>query len=547
MFQGDIDPEIAALLGADTAPKSFSGKPPLPSPDYGALFGDDAEIETLEEAEVDLSVAGFPEISKKLEAQPNPSLDDPDYYKKALSGEGDSAQRVHGIVQKYVNAKDPKDRGVYRQQLVVAYWDFLASVARKTPGKLPDPKRYLLRFGILHPTLISAEDRSLFGRIVVDNELKQPIYYMDEWLKAVGTGSIKNSMTDEVRVAKNSETTRLKQLLDKAEGKRDGARNLLKAKCDERSTYEAALIEKSKSLLEHDPLSDFPDLLSVYTEAQKRVFNELQELMKNMIRSDRELAKYLEEFDQANADVATLEGKVDESGGAVAVDVQAIDTEIETIKQMSKLTIGRQGNHFPILTREYFRCGPNDIATRENVIAQLSWIESVDPEAFCRSYKNKLNRIVPYVVLIPSFGDMGICWEPFDRFNRATSRGRIAIPLYPKNLAIALLTATADLRWQVAKEKASYYWMEEGLTGNYYQWFVSKKLKGDVKEYFIQDYVIWMTKESDAIQKLEKEVRGIFWRYIPFSQPVKEKLKTRSYVYQELYQRDVNRSLSDGY
>ncbi len=56
-----------------------------------------------------------------------------------------------------------------------------------------------------------------------------------------------------------------------------------------------------------------------------------------------------------------------------------------------------------------------------------------------------------------------------------------------------------------------------------------------------------MTKESDAVQKLEKEVRGIFWRYMPFAQPVKDKLKTRSYVYQELYQRDVNRSLSDGY
>jgi len=42
-------------------------------------------------------------------------------------------------------------------------------------------------------------------------------------------------------------------------------------------------------------------------------------------------------------------------------------------------------------------------------------------------------------------------------------------------------------------------------------------------------------------------VRGIFWRFIPFSQEVKEKLKSRSYVYQELYQRDVNRSMSDGY
>jgi len=67
------------------------------------------------------------------------------------------------------------------------------------------------------------------------------------------------------------------------------------------------------------------------------------------------------------------------------------------------------------------------------------------------------------------------------------------------------------------------------------------------QEAFIQDYIMWMTKESEGTQKLDKELRGAFWRYMPFTQPVKEKLKTHSFVYQELYQRDVNRSMSDGY
>jgi hypothetical protein len=214
---------------------------------------------------------------------------------------------------------------------------------------------------------------------------------------------------------------------------------------------------------------------------------------------------------------------------------------------MVKMTIGRQGNHYPLLTSEYFHCMPSDVAYRENVLATMAWIESIDPEAFCRSYRNRLNRIVPYVVLVPTYGDYGMCWEPFDRFNRATSRGRIAVPMYPKNLQAAILCAVGDLRWQVAKEKASYYWMEEGLTGNYYQWFQKMKLKGDLKDAFISDYIIWVTKESEGTQKLDKEVRGVFWRHMPFSQPVKEKLKTRSFTYQELYQRDVNRTLSDGY
>jgi hypothetical protein len=546
MFQGDIDPEIAALLGADTAPKSFPGASPAVKPQYDALFEDES-VSSVEVPEVNIASAAFPKISNNFETAGHKYFDDPDYYKKCLSGEGDPAQRLHGIVQKYINTTDAKDKTVYRQQLITAYWDFLSGIAKKATAKLPEPKRFLLRFGLLHPTMVPAEDRALLSRIVVDNNLNQPIYYLDEWFKAIGTGAIKPSMTDEVRVAKTNEQARMQQLLEKAIGKRDGARNLLKAKSDERSNYEAVLMEKVRYIVDHAPMPGLPDVAQAYNDTQRRAFNEIQDLLKRMYSADKDLSRFVEDLNQAITDVDTLEGKVSETGGSQPVNLQAVETEFETIKQMAKLTIGRQGNHFPFLTKEYFRSGQNDIGIRENVCNQLAFIESIDSEAFCRSYKNKLNRIIPFVVLIPAFGDTGICWEPFDRFNRATSRGRIAIPMYPKNLPMAILSAVADLRWQVAKEKASYYWMEEGLTGNYYQYFISKKLKGDVKEFFIQDYVTWITKESEAVQKLEKEVRGIFWRFIPFAQPVKEKLKGRSYIYQELYQRDVNRSMSDGY
>jgi hypothetical protein len=337
----------------------------------------------------------------------------------------------------------------------------------------------------------------------------------------------------------------MQQLLEKAMGKREGAKSLLKAKDDERLNMERTLVEKVGQLADHYPLDEFPEIHSCYTDIQKRVFADIQEIMKQLARADRELDGFLREFTQANQDVQTLQEKVESEGDAAETDFQAVATEFNTVRQMAKMTIGRQGNHFPILIKDYYHCTPNDAGTRENVIQLLSKIESIDPEAFCRAYKSKLNRIAPYVVLIPSYGDLGVCWEPFDRFNRATSRGRIAVPMYPKNLTVAILSAVADLRWQVAKEKASFYWMEEGLTGNYYQWFAAQKLKGDVKEYFIQDYITWMTKESEGTQKLDKEIRGIFWRYMPFSQDVKEKLKDRSFAYQELYQRDLNRAKSD--
>lgn len=232
---------------------------------------------------------------------------------------------------------------------------------------------------------------------------------------------------------------------------------------------------------------------------------------------------------------------------STAADTGAVNIEFETVRQMAKMTVGRQGNQFPIFTREFYHCMERGTGTRENVIDILRWIESIDPGAFCRIHKNIPNRIVPYVLLIPTYGDRGFCWEPFDRYNRVTSRGRIVIPMYPRDLKIAILTAVADLRWQVAKEKASYYWMEEGLTGQYYQYIDRQKLKGDLKAFFIEDYVLWMTKEANGVQRLDKEVRGIFWRNMPFPKELKEELRKRSLVYDELCIKDNNRAMSDGY
>ena len=538
-----MDPEIAALLGNGAQSKANTAVP-----DYESLFNEGGSEEGPGDAEdPGVGSAGFPEITKRLEAAPHKAFDDPAYYKTALSGEGDISQRVHSILQKYLNSKDPKDKGVFRQQFIPAFWEFLLSIARKAPGRLPDPKKYLLRFGLLHPTFLDSANRAFFSKMVVDNTLNVPVYYLDEWFKAVGTGQVRTSTVDEVKVARSNTSIKYQQLLEKAQGKQDGARVLLKNKDLERLDLEKNLVNLISQIADHFPNSDLPDVSSCYTESQKRVFADVQELLKAMLKADRDLDLYLKDYYQAEEDVKNLKDRVEEEGGAIEIDVKAVDTEFETVRQMAKMTIGRQGNHFPLLTSEYFHCPANDVGYRENVVSIMAWIESVDPEAFCRSYKNRLNRILPYVVLIPAYGDSGMCWEPFDRFNRATSRGRIAVPMYPKNLQIAILSAVADLRWQVAKEKASYYWMEEGITGNYYQWFQKMKLKGDLKDYFIQDYILWMTKESEGTQRLDKELRGIFWRYMPFSRAIKEKLKGRSYIYQELYQRDVNRTMSDGY
>ncbi|MDR2793983.1 MAG: hypothetical protein LBB61_10050 [Treponema sp.] len=539
-----LDPELAALLENATDPQEKD------SLDLDSILGIEQEEKSdgVEAAEAGSQAKAFPEITEPFADTPIKAFAEPlAYYKEAISNTGEGGTRLHGILHKYIAAKDPKDRAVFRQQAIPSFWEMLRVLVRQASGTASDPKKFLLRYGMLHPQLIDAEQRALFSKIIVENEYDQPVYYLDEWFKAVGGGAIRNSSADEVKIAGAATNDQQKQLLERAAGKLDGVKDMIRNKAHARLNTEGKLKEAVEMILRREPSGKAPDALECYSQVQRESFTELQETVKELLKIDRETASLYRELSLVEDETKTLKTKIVDEEEAVPVDLKVVDTEFETVRQMTKMTVGRQGNHFPILTKEYFRCGTKDAGTRENIITQLAWIESIDPEAFCRVYRNKLNRIVPYVVLLPNYGDMGICWEPFDRYNRASSRARLAVPMYPKNLQAALLSAVADLRWQVAKEKASYYWMEEGLTGCYYQWFTERKLKGDVKETFIEDYIIWITKESEGTQRLDKELRGIFWRYVPFAQPIKEKLKNRSFAYQELYQRDVNRSLSDGY
>jgi len=552
----EIDPEIAALIGGKVEEYKNGGKPRPPAgaqlpPDFESLFGDlDVTAAPKDKGEfgVDFSKKSFAPIEKLEEDRPADFFADPDFYKKALNGEGEEAQKVHELLGKYLKATDPKDKGVYRQQLIAAYWYLASKEALRTVSpQVPVSKQLLVRYGVLLPSLLGPEQQSLLARIVFNKEIDEPVYYVDEWLRAVARGQIGASATDEVKPQKSDDKAHYNALIQRAQGKRDAAEGIMKAKAEERRSYEALLKDKVELICHHDSQPGLLRIPSPYGEPQKKAMTELGELMRRMLAADKELTLTLNDFEKASDELKSAQEKAGSLGQDTKADLQTLAQEYETLKQMMKLCIGRQGNHFPILTKEYFHGSLQDVGTRENVVRLLAWIESIDCEAFCRPYKNTLNRIVPFIILMPCYGDSGMCWEPFDRYNRASSRGRVALPMYPKNLQSAVITAVADLRWQVAKEKASYYWMEEGLTGNYYQWFTARKIKGDVREFFIQDYVIWLTKESEGIQKLDKEVRAIFWRFMPFSKAVKEKLKDRSYVYQELYQKDVNRSLSDGY
>ena len=554
----EIAPEIAALLAAteDSLPEqksvSLGSEEVEVAPSFN-LPKNDGYKEAETAVPVDLSVKNFQPITQFFSDKKNSVFSDPSYYKTALSGENESAQKLHNLLSRYLTCTDQKDRTVYRQQMVPVYWEFIRSLAPKMAASgLPLSKRMLMRYAVVLPSLFSPEQKDTFSSAFIDNTYNEPVFYLDEWFELLGSGKLTLSATDEARPQKKNltgaaETQHLMQLKNKNQGKLQTAENLLMSKETERAMIEAELKSRIDILCDHQPIPGLEPHTACYSDAQKKILNEITDRLRQLLKVDRDLNSNLAEYKEAKEISDSLSQKLSAAGAVVEVSNEDINTEVGTVRQMAKMTVGRQGNHFPIFTREYFHCAPRQTGFRENVIDMLAWVESIDPGAFCRIHKNIAHRIVPYVVLVPTYGDTGFCWEPFDRYNRVTSRGRIVVPMYPKNLQIAVLTAVADLRWQVAKEKASYYWMEEGLTGQYYQWIDQQKLKGDLKQFFINDYVLWMTKESEGVQRLEKEVRGIFWRHIPFAQEIKDRLRTRSLVYQELYQRDINRSMSDGY
>jgi len=509
--------------------------------------------------EVDLSRHEFAEITNFTNDEGSKVFEDTTYYKTALTGENSSAQRVHMVLSKYLTCQDPKDRTVYRQNIISAYWELIRGMAPKTANlNLPMPKRMLMRFGVLLPSLFRPEQKEFFSKIIFENRTGEPVLYEDEWFMEIASGRLTNSMTDEKRTPKkaataeeaaNMEHNHLQQLQSKNSGKMQSAENLVNIKENERNMLEQEIRDRIEELFTHNTIPGLEPHRSAYTDTQQRLFSEITDRLHRLSKNGKEYTRCLKEFEDAKGVYDSVEGKLAASGGNQnhAADTDAVNIEFETVRQMAKMTVGRQGNQFPLFTREFYHCTERGTGTRENVIDILRWIESIDPGAFCRIHKNVPNRIVPYVLLIPTYGDRGFCWEPFDRYNRVTSRGRIVIPMYPRDLKIAVLTAVADLRWQVAKEKASYYWMEEGLTGQYYQYIDRQKLKGDLKAFFIEDYVLWMTKESNGVQRLDKEVRGIFWRNMPYPNELKQELRKRSLVYDELCIKDNNRAMSDGY
>ncbi len=558
-----VDPDLAELLSlteepparpAPSAPRPSESRGEGPGgedseggPDFGTLFSNEPAGAPPAPEGIDASRRKFEPI-RKFEEAARPLFVDKNHYRTVLSGEGEAGQRVHELVTKFMKSTDPEEKSGFRARLIAAFWELAGCIAGRVGKDIPMPKRLLLRYGVLSPSFLSAELRDMLCRIVWENHTGEPVHYVDEWLEKIARGQVRPSSSDEVKVSQRDTSQKMMDAIEKRRGQRESEVTILRGKIAQLEDREQELREQVDLLLRHETREDFGGLKASFSPTQKAACSTILDILRSLGSLDGQIASSYAALRDMDEDLEQLARKSEGFTPSSASDPHAAAGEFPNLRQMAKLCVGRKGNHFPILLAQYVRPNIREIGTRENVINEMAAVEALDPGLFLRTFKQQTTRIVPNVILIPGYGETGICWEPFEKFNRSTSRGRVAIPLYPtKSLRIAVIAALADLRWQVAKERAQYYWMEEGITGKYYQWFDEKKLRGDVREYFIRDYILWITMESQGMQKLDRDVRGIFWRLMPFPQETKDALKNRGFFYSELYKKDQNIAMSDGY
>jgi len=476
------------------------------------------------------------------------------FMKKVLADEDpEIVENLLKLKDLFEKEADKDKKVVYRERLSSTFWQLYHDIVMKLGDNTPKEKRLFIRFGLLDLKYLTVEDQKLIlSQNFDEKDEENCIFYVDEWFLEIKKGKLKPSLTDEqpIRKANGKDESILQSKLEKAAGLIEiEKRNYINA-AERRRILEEALISIVNYITNHG-MDTSLGASDVYQEDQLKKMEEIVDTLRELKKYDKEMNvakrsyyEKLEEYQNLESELlanSSMENKEIKYN----VDSRTIENEIGCVRQMIKMCVGRQGNHFPIIHSAFLPKETKVYNFKANTFKHLKEIEALDPTIFERKFRQNVHKITPNVLLTPGYGNYGICWEPYDRYNKATSRGRIAIPIFSRNPRFAVIIALGDFRWQVAKEMAGYHWMDEGLTARYYEYITSNKIKGDIKLRFISDYVLWITKESEGIQKLEsQDLRYIFWRFIPFPDSLKEELSKRGYYYNDLYKKEMSYRMS---
>lgn len=445
----------------------------------------------------------------------------------------------------YETASNKEDKRLYRDKMIGLFWELYGHIAQMINPKLSTAKRLFLRYGLTDLRYLTPDDQKfiLNQKITTVNYDTETIFYADEWLQGVVLGKLKASSIDETDFKDKS----LANTIQKMSAKQEKFVSLLKVETERITQFKQdrshllGELSVHLTLLKEEILDEDTGVQGVYDKEQNKALDdiiniqkELKKINKEINMSARSIAKAKNTIQEIKAEEGELEASTDEA----MIVKEMINNEVRSLRQMAKMSTGRQGNAFPYLMSSIMPKETREYLFKDTYKKKLNhWLE-YDPEAFIRIYRGQEMNILPYVILLPGYGTIGVCWEPLDPDNKQFGRGQLAFPIFTRSPDITLLSGIGDIRWQCAKEIASYYWMEEGLTGRYYEYYLGAKLKGDLRTLFISDYLLWMTKETQGTQKLEQDARYVFWRYVPLPDKKKENLSKKGYYYNQLWEKE---------
>lgn len=177
-------------------------------------------------------------------------------------------------------------------------------------------------------------------------------------------------------------------------------------------------------------------------------------------------------------------------------------------------------------------------------------------------------EVLPDFIILPTVGSRIMMWQDLESNNKR-SKARFAIPQFfvgdlRKNIVLSL----ARFRWEICKTQKGPQWadpIEGGITGMYFDYInfykknpnLSEEAKAKIDEHirnyrsnrerFAADYMTYIEYESKGIAKMNKVLRDLFYRYIPFTKEVRAKLKSIP-IYEEMdnkYNNVLNRKLKE--
>ncbi len=247
-----------------------------------------------------------------------------------------------------------------------------------------------------------------------------------------------------------------------------------------------------------------------------------------------------------------------------------VNFEIDNmLKEGMRITSDNPRAYIPYLTSYSFKGAVSAVMnTPKKLEAFIKKINDVDHGLFFRELTWKITghselimkEVKPYMILVPNSGIRVQLWQEIVN-NSRSSRARFIVPtIFNGALEKSLVHSFANFRWELNKMIAGASWMdpvEGGFVGAFYDFsqYYNKmsELSLDAKEEikslfnkikidrdrFAYYYDKWVTYEKDGVAKINKAVRQIFYRHLPFPSYIRDKLKFLP-LYEDLETRFTN-------